>query len=411
MRQQCRNPIRQEKTKMSANSELMPAHAHVSHDNGYAEPVLIAQSSISRLYRVSKAGKHFILKTAGDDSERLRSLIRREYEISIGLDHPHIAGVFTFEDDTVVGPGIVMEYVDGRNLAEFLSENPPAGLRKRVAEQLMDAVGYLHRKGVIHNDLKPENVLISRSSDSVKLLDFGLSDTDTHYLARTMGCTAEYASPELLRQENVDARSDIYSLGLMLKDILGARYSRIIRKCTEPERDRRYENVDMLMNAVAHRHRPVYAVLSAVCLAVLLWTGVKAADEILEFKEFKAAEKERQELCDSVYAAIDHQIHSLYTSLEDRLESIPYIEFGFQEMAKAMGELPAIWESFQKATSDQQLISSFISYCTAAQQPYYEKITRQIESKPSYMDSGLSDEEIQFYTGLFAKEEPYRPFR
>lgn len=396
---------------MSENSQLLPVQAPVSYDSGYADPVLIAESSISRLYKVSKAGKYFILKTACDDSGRMMAMIRREYDISIGLDHPHIANVFTFEENTVVGPCIVMEYVDGRNLTEFLRENPSMSSRRRIAGQLMDAVGYLHRKGVIHNDLKPENILISRTDNSVKLLDFGLSDTDAYYLARTMGCTAEYASPELLRHESVDSRSDIYSLGLILKDILGTRYSRIIKRCTEQNRDDRYADVDQVIKAISHRYRPVYAALAVACLVFLIWMAGNVVDEISEFREFKTAEKERQELCDSVYAAIDSQVHAIYAGLEERLKSIPYMEFGFQEMATAMKRLPAIWDSFQNATSDQQLISGFVSYYTTIQQQYYERVIKTIGAKPSYARSGLSLEEIQFYNSLIAKEETYRPFK
>lgn len=396
---------------MSDNSQLLPVRDPVSSESGYAGPMLIAESSISRLYKVTKAGKYFILKTACDDSGRMRAMIRREYDISIGLDHPHLANVFTFEENTVVGSCIVMEYVDGRNLTEFLLENPSMSSRRRVVGQLLDAVSYLHRKGVIHNDLKPENVLISHSDNSVKLIDFGLSDTDAYYLARAMGCTAEYASPELLRQEGVDSRSDIYSLGLLLKDILGTRYSYIVKRCTEQNRDGRYADVDQLMKAISHRYRPVYAALAVACLVVMTWVGGNVADEILQFREFKTAEKERQELCDSVCAAIDSQVVQLYADLENKLKSVPYIEFGFLELGKTMGLLPSIRESFQNIISDPGTIAMVASHYDLVSQRQYEKILNIIHAMPSISDVSLSDDEYLFYLQLIGNSESYRPFK
>ena len=80
---------------MSETFQLIPRKEPVRKHLGYHSPVLLKESSISRLYRISKAGKHFIIKTAKDDSERLRELIRREYDISIALNHPHLVNVFT----------------------------------------------------------------------------------------------------------------------------------------------------------------------------------------------------------------------------------------------------------------------------------------------------------------------------
>jgi serine/threonine protein kinase len=100
----------------------------------------------------------------------------------------------------------------------------------------------MHKKGIIHNDLKPGNILITNSGNNVKLIDFGLSDTDAHYLLKTMGSTPQYASPELLEQGTIDVRSDIYSLGLLIRDILGKRFPHITKKCLHPDKTERYNN-------------------------------------------------------------------------------------------------------------------------------------------------------------------------
>ena len=157
---------------MSNDSQLVPEFQPIAGNSIYSDPVLLSENSMTRLYRVSRDGKYFIIKISKDNTGRLNALVRREYEISIGLDCQYIVNVFTYETDTIVGPGIIMEYIDGRTLSEFLKENPPMQLRRRVFGQLLEAVAYLHRKSIIHNDLKPENILITHSDNTIKLVDF-----------------------------------------------------------------------------------------------------------------------------------------------------------------------------------------------------------------------------------------------
>ena len=177
-------------------SEIMdPVDAVVDYATGYSMPELYLVTSNAVLYRVRKAGKFFIIKTPKDNSGQGLAMLQREYELSLGKTHPNIVTVFTFEQNSVVGPGIVMEYVDGRTLTAFLAENPSPAMRERVFTQLLQAVAYVHRSGVVHNDIKPDNILVTRANNDVRLIDFGLADDDAHYLARTLGCTPAYASP------------------------------------------------------------------------------------------------------------------------------------------------------------------------------------------------------------------------
>ena len=145
-------------------------------------PEVLATTSLAVLYRVRKAGKYFIIKTPKDNGGQAYAMLKREYELSIGRQHPNVVNVFTFEESTVVGPGIVMEYVDGRTLTAFLAENPSPAMRRRVFEQLLQAVAYIHRSGIVHNDIKPENILVTRADNDVRLIDFGLADDDACFL-------------------------------------------------------------------------------------------------------------------------------------------------------------------------------------------------------------------------------------
>lgn len=372
-------------------------------NSSYTDSVLIRETSTSRLYRVSRDGKHFMFKTARDNSEILTSLIRREYELSMTLNNPYIAYVFTYDSIPGIGEGIVMEYVDGCSLADFLKGNPDLALRRRVLLQLFEAVAYIHRKGIIHNDLKPENIMVTRSDNNVKIIDFGLSDDDAHYLLKTLGCTLEYASPELLRRETLDVRSDIYSLGLLMKDILGNRNAFISSKASRQSPDRRYGNVDALIRAYSRRHLPALVILSIFILTAIIAPYIQIAHT-------RGIQSEREAFRDSVYRDTEERMLRLYGDLEERLKDIPFREFAYSEMAVAMEGLPAIWQTYTEITADKELISSFMSHYTLLQNDHYQRLIDIIGAKPLISTARLPKEEQDFYLGLFGRGEAYRPY-
>ncbi len=276
------------------------------YDGTYTETTPVS----SNIYRTRKAGKFFILKTAGSNDARSLQLLRREYELNVRLSHPHIAGVYTFDENSPVGPAIVMEYLEGRTLDRFLKENPPKEARERIFLQLLDAVGYIHRCSLIHNDIKPANIIITNKDNDLKLIDFGLSDDDSNYLEKNLGATESYASPELLAYRHadsaasespaasteipatantgpsssdtplpLDSRSDIYSIGMIMKEIFPGRHKRIISRCTQKDRNKRYSNTEELKRAWKMRNRPLQIATTSLLILLL------ALPTFLFFKE------------------------------------------------------------------------------------------------------------------------------
>lgn len=246
-----------------------------------------------RLYLAAKAGKRFVLKTSDGSAKGIERL-KREYELTLSLSHPGLAYVFTYEENSPVGPCIVQEFVDGETLGEWLKHNPTKKERERICSEMLDVVAYLHRKGVVHNDLKPENLLVGRAGGSLKLIDFGFADDDTH-ADRAMGGTRAYASPELLEGRPVDARSDVYSLGLLIRDIAPRRAGHIVRRCLQKNTSDRFAAAEEVARSFKRRRRPIWITLTifiAMALGALTLEYVGARRELAALKNAEAARTE-----------------------------------------------------------------------------------------------------------------------
>lgn len=228
---------------MEGDSEIKEfiSEKPIQEISGIEELVHATKSSL--LYRIRKDGKYFLLKRSAIEGLRGQHILRREYEISVGCNHPNIIDVYEFRKISEIEYELVMEYVEGRTLADFLKENPSLKTKKRIFSELLDAVGYLHQRRIIHNDLKPDNVLISRIGNHVKLIDLGLSDDDAHYELKTLGFSEDFAAPELSRYRKSDVRSDIYSLGVIMRWLFGGRYIFVIHKCLKKNPARRFHDI------------------------------------------------------------------------------------------------------------------------------------------------------------------------
>ena len=142
---------------------------------------LLQTRSRTQIYTASRYGRRFVLKALTPDTASLtdyRLQQEQEFQLGIQLVHPNIAATYSLEEIDGVGRCIVQEWIDGVTLGEWLRAKPTKAARKRVFSQLMDALEYIHSLQLVHHDLKPDNILITRNGANVKLIDFGLSATD-----------------------------------------------------------------------------------------------------------------------------------------------------------------------------------------------------------------------------------------
>ncbi|MEP7339014.1 MAG: serine/threonine-protein kinase, partial [Acidobacteriota bacterium] len=200
----------------------------------------IGQGGMSTVYLAIRADAEYDQKVAvkvvwpGLRGGNLLRRFRQERQILADLDHPNIARLLDGGTTDEGWPYLVMEYVDGKPITIFCEEKRlTIEDRLRLFGDVCAAVEYAHQQSVIHRDLKPNNILVTPSSDGnagvVKLLDFGIAKLlkpDPHATAETLtqtglhALTPDYASPEQIRGEEVTPQSDVYSLGVLLYELL-----------------------------------------------------------------------------------------------------------------------------------------------------------------------------------------------
>ena len=186
----------------------------------------LGQGGMGTVYlaRDSRIGRHVALKLLRVDDDETRMRFEAEAQSAGRLKHPNIVTIYDYGD--VEGfPFIVMEYVEGSTLASMIAqERLPIVRRLALIEQVCRGLAYAHRAGIVHRDIKPSNLMVDENG-VIKLLDFGIARNVERGLTRTgrvLG-TASYMSPEQVRGEPVDHRCDVFSVGVVLYEVLTGR--------------------------------------------------------------------------------------------------------------------------------------------------------------------------------------------
>ncbi len=239
----------------------------------------VPSRGFNQLVKVKRQGRWYMLKGLKPEFQQQivnLELLKKEFELMVQLDHPNIVKSYAKELNETFGPCIVMEYIDGMTLDRFLESNPSRQKRRKIVDQLVDALTYIHSKQVLHRDLKPSNILITRNGNNVKIIDFGWSDTDDYAILKQSAGTKKYMAPEqLVPDQKTDCRTDIYAFGLLLRMLFPHRYRLVSNRCTQKDPSRRYPDMEAVRKALerqdqARRSLPIVTTLALAALCVLL---------------------------------------------------------------------------------------------------------------------------------------------
>lgn len=243
-------------------------------------------------YRVKYYGKWHFLKQLKQQYASLatyQQAFRKEFETGYHLEHPNLVRYLSLSDD-----GILMEYVDGETLTTFLQSHPDYFRSKKHSDeflrQMLSVLQYLHEHQVLHLDLKPDNILITRIGHNVKLIDLGGCYSDC--FTDTTAHTNAYAAPEqlaALSQQGtaVSESTDLYALGCILRQLpCGSRYQSLISRSTQPLPADRFQSAEEMFSSYFHRSpfRPWHWLLLIFVLLLLI---------ILLFRSYSSSSPEQ----------------------------------------------------------------------------------------------------------------------
>ena len=309
-------------TNSFTSGPIRPLSSQELGVNHLTDYELLSDSGHNLVYRAQMGGKWVVLKAAKPTEGELtrnRLLLEREFEIMHRLDSIYVVQTIAMVDDPQLGRSILMEYVHGRSLDKFVAGNPTSTERRRVADELMEALIFLHDRQIVHGDLKPSNILITDSGNHVRLIDFGFSDNEA-FIAKNIGTSPSISSPEQLTTNVLKPERDIYALGKMLALLFPHSLKPVIRRCLASDRSR-YISVRQV-RAALHRYwrmrwlMPwILAITTIIAFVIVFLPNPTETAQISEIQTDTEVVVPAKPAVDSIWLNLKYEIDKQYTSL------------------------------------------------------------------------------------------------
>lgn len=271
----------------------------VAKDYDNIKPFYTSPHGHSRIFTATHNGKKVVLKTLKEafaNDAQCREALKEEYEITSQLDNRFIRRALAYENIQGLGECIVFEYIEGKSLAEHVRVGTLNEKQiKNLLIDLCDALSYMHQRGVMHCDLKPENVIVTTTDFRAKIIDIGLPETDYKTDHELLIKENEFVAPELFKGEEADPRSDIYSLGKIIEFIIErnmiSQYSSVATHCTQFSREQRFDNIQEVKSIIT---KGTSAAKIILLLLVIIALGVAAFIYVPKIIEKTKAEKKER---------------------------------------------------------------------------------------------------------------------
>ena len=309
-------------TNSFTSGPIRPLSSQELGVNHLTDYELLSDSGHNLVYRAQMGGKWVVLKAAKPtEGEQTRNqlLLEREFEIMHRLDSIYVVQTISMVDDPQLGRSILMEYVHGRSLDKFVAGNPTSTERRRVADELMEALIFLHDRQIVHGDLKPSNILITDSGNHVRLIDFGFADNEA-YIAKNIGTSPSISTEEQLPTDVLLPERDIYALGKILSLLFPHSLKPVIRRCLASDRSR-YISVRQVRTAL-HRYwwmrwlMPwILAITTIIAFVIVFLPNPTETAQISEIQTDTEVVVPAKPAVDSIWLNLKYEIDKQYTSL------------------------------------------------------------------------------------------------
>ena len=238
----------------------------------FSEMTEVSASGFDILIRAKRDGRWWILKAlapAVRNSEVYQGLLQKEFDIMKHVQHPGVVEVTGIEEVDGYGKCLVMEWIDGVTLEKWLRQPHSKTERVHIANQLLVVLEFVHDMQVVHRDLKPSNIMVTRNGSVLKLIDFGLADTDSYAVLKEPAGTDGYVSPE--QQKGV----------ILDKMKLNLSYRLGLKRCLRPLEER-YPNMTAMRQHIHSLHRNLLAFWIASGMFVAGTSGVLIYNKVNE---------------------------------------------------------------------------------------------------------------------------------
>ena len=320
----------------------------------------------SRVFTANNNGKKVIVKALKQElanDAACKASLRQEYETTSMLDNKYIRKALDFVQIEGLGDCIIFEYIEGKSLAEHVRVGTLSEKQvKSVLSEVCEALYYLHRNGIVHCNLNPDNIMVTAADCRVKLIDLGIPETkqdaDRELLIKEM----EFVAPEIIKGEDIDSRADIYSIGKIMEFIgernISKQFGAVATHCTQFSKEQRFDSISDVRSAITKGHSFVKLIIVAVVLAIL------AGIAVIYLPKIKAnVEKERSE----------------------RLA----VDFG-REVEKMQGQLPELCKKYELkslgenigfdwSTDSLQMVEALMPYL--ALDDYKDKVMQALQQE------------------------------
>lgn len=393
-----------------------------------------SQKGYSEIYSATRMGKRFALKCLKReyaDKKEYRALLQKEFDVSYRLNHTNIVRTEGLEEVESLGICIVLEYVEGRTLREAMDKETWTKERiVQVMRQLGEALDYIHSIQIIHRDVKPTNIMITSNGDHVKLMDFGLSDSDSYMVLKQPAGTRHYAAPEqFLTDSKVTGQADIFAFGCVLGELnellprKDKRYSAIVKRCCRQEPSERYPSLSAIVwEQKQHTGMKwgfaaaVLAIASANLILLLINRQTKQQEVLPQPTTVEQHDTIRDTVIVNQTSPVEHSIKqamqprdlSLEYNSDERLkELLTYAEHITKEKLKdAMPDdgvwANEAWESVDKKANELMSPSepAYSIYITAA----HEVVLRHLRQYNNERSKRITEENKRLFDSIYRRK-------